>query len=97
MKIDDATPYVRDPEPIAADLGDELVMLSVDRGKYFHCNESAALVWKLLEHPITAPHIDEELQRCFQVSADECRAESRAFLQLLCDRGLVRKAGDDPA
>ncbi|MEI6668922.1 MAG: PqqD family peptide modification chaperone [Acidobacteriota bacterium] len=97
MDIDDSTCYVRDPEPISADLDQEVVMLSVDMGKYFHCNESAARIWKMLEHPVTPPCIDDQLQRLFDVPTDECRAESRAFLQLLLEKRLICKVENAPA
>ncbi len=94
MEIDDSKRYVRNPEPVSARMGDELVMLSVDLGRYFHYNESAAWIWKLLECPVTPAEVYAGLRRRFDVSYEECRADARSFLQLLADRDLIREAGE---
>src|SRR6266436_8974145 len=55
---------VRSPEPIAAEVGDGLVMLSVQEGKYFSLNPTAAAIWRRLESPMRVgelcDHIVEE-------------------------------------
>ena len=88
----DTTAYVRSPEPIAAGLEAELVMFSVDHGKYYHLNEVAAAIWGLLETPQTPVQIEEQLQGSFDVTPEECRAEVRRFLGALVEKGLVRAA-----
>ncbi len=90
--IDDTTAYVRSPEPIADGLEAELVMFSVDHGKYYHLNEVAAAIWGLLESPQTPVRIEEQLQRSFNVTPEECRAEVRRFLGVLVEKGLVLAA-----
>ena len=97
MEINDSTFYVRNPEPVTAKIDEELVMLSVDMGRYFHLNDSAACIWKILEVPVTPTDIYAELERTFQVSPEDCRSEARSFLLLLLKKELIRETTHDRA
>ncbi|MFZ5746784.1 MAG: PqqD family peptide modification chaperone [Pseudomonadota bacterium] len=81
---------------MAAEAGDELLMMNVDLGRYFNLNAVGARVWELLETPTTLDRLVEALTAEYSVSPDIARAEVTAFLKELHARGLV-KVGDAAA
>lgn len=81
---------VRSSEPVAAALDDELVMLSVELGKYFTLNHIATAIWQRLGEPVTLADLCEDLAGAYEVPPERCSADVRAFVERLHARGLVR-------
>jgi hypothetical protein len=81
---------VRSDEPIWSPAGPEVVMLSVEQGKYFGLNEIAAAIWERIEHPIGVDALCDSLRHDFDVSREQCEAEVLAFLDQLSAKGLIR-------
>jgi hypothetical protein len=90
------TLIARDPSLIAAPVGDELVMLSVEQGKYFALNEGAAAVWRGIEHPMTFEDLCAEILERYDVSPDECRRDVSRFVEELHAKGLVQVVPSAP-
>lgn len=90
MNLPPETQVVRDPGLIAAPVGDELVMLSVELGKYYALNGGAAAVWQSIEQPMTVEQLCAGLQERFDVSPEECHKDVSQFLEELRDKGLLR-------
>jgi coenzyme PQQ biosynthesis protein PqqD len=76
-------------EPVFAAVEDEIVMLSLERGKYFHLNSAASSIWELLETPRTLAELCRELEQRFDVPAAQCEADVREFLAELEARSLL--------
>ncbi len=74
----------------AAPVGPELVMFSVERGKYYGLNEVGAAIWRRMERPITVARLCMELQEAFDVPAEQCWADVSGYLEKLLDKGLIR-------
>ncbi len=74
---------------LTAEVRDELVMMSVDTGKYIGLNEVGARIWQLLETPQSREALCAQLVREFDVSAELCRAEVDAFLDELDRNGAI--------
>ncbi len=92
MAITTADRIVRSDEPVWSPAGDEVVMLSVAKGKYYGLNDIAAAVWERIERPIGVGALCDSLQRSFKVSREECEADVVAFLEQLLAKGLIRIA-----
>lgn len=89
MTITATDRIVRSDEPVWSPVGDELVMMSVENGKYYGMNDIAATIWERLEAPVTAGCLCEDLLRSFDVGRDECEKDVLNFLELLRKKGLI--------
>ncbi|MEJ0043363.1 MAG: PqqD family protein [Rhizomicrobium sp.] len=65
---------------LTAEVRDELVMMSVDTGKYIGLNEVGARIWQLLETPQSREALCAQLVREFDVSASSAAPKSMPSL-----------------
>lgn len=77
---------------ISSDLGDELMMMNIDRGVYIGLNPMGAEIWRLIETPRASDAICAALVDRFEVDPATCRAEVDAFIDKMAARGLVMVA-----
>jgi hypothetical protein len=73
----------------SAPLGEDLLMMSVDLGKYFHLNGAGKRIWEMLEYPTQASTIVRQLVEEYDVPVETCAAQVDDFLKKLRKRGLV--------
>ena len=62
---------------LAAKVGDELVMMSAEKGNYIGLSEVGARIWELIETPKDIDAVCTELQSEYAVTPEACRAEGR--------------------
>ena len=74
---------------LSARVGDEIMMMSPEHGKYIGVNEVGARIWELIEAPRDVATVCEELQREFEVSPEVCRAEVDSFLAEMEKHGAI--------
>ena len=74
---------------LAAKVGDELVMMSAERGNYISLSEVGARVWELIETPQDLEAICSQLENEFDVAPETCRAEVSVFLDELVKHGAA--------
>ena len=80
----------RAPNKVAAEMGDETVILDIESGHYFQLNKVGARIWSLIEAPLSVAEICAKLEAAFEVDHDTCRAEVVSFLDTMRGKGLVR-------
>lgn len=80
----------RVPEPVSSEIDDDLVILSVERGRYYGTEIVGNRIWALLAEPIRVDAICEALLAEFEIERSVCEQEVRAFLGQLQDEGLVQ-------
>ena len=88
--INDTTLIARDPSPVTADMGDELVMLSIERGNYYGLGEVGSRIWQLLESPRPLNQLVDQLVDEYEIAPDACRRDVLSFLRQLQQEGLLR-------
>lgn len=81
--------YSRRESLNVAPMGNELVMMDVEKGLYFGLNSLAAQVWQLLTSPISLDTLVSELMLRFDVTEDVCRIDTEAFLKAMADKQLI--------
>jgi len=81
---------VRDSEPIATTIDDEVVMLSPRAQAYFGLGTVGSEIWNAIEQPRRVDEICAGLLEQFDIEAETCRREVLAFLNDLVERGLAR-------
>lgn len=74
---------------LAARVGEELVMMSADKGNYIGLSEVGARIWELLETPQEVDAVCARLQEEYDVTPEACRAEVESFLNELAGHGAV--------
>ncbi len=68
---------------------DELMMLNVEQGAYYSLDPIAAEIWKILEQPMRVDALTEQLQKRYDVSAEQCQADVLEFLGKLNENGMI--------
>jgi hypothetical protein len=75
---------------LAAKVGDELVMMSAEKGNYIGLSEVGARIWELIDTPREVDAICAQLQDEYDgVTPETCRAEVETFLNELVKHGAV--------
>lgn len=67
----------------------ETVMMSIENGEYFGLNSVGSRMWELIENPIKVDTLIELLLDEFDVSREQCEAETMEFLNHLLDKKLL--------
>lgn len=79
----------RSPGYLAAQVGDEILIMSVERGRYFSLNPWGARIWQLIETPQAMDSVVARLIEEYEVVPELCRREVGVFVAALEERGLV--------
>ena len=74
---------------LSAKVGDELVMMSAEKGNYIGLSEVGARIWELIETPQEIETVCVLLQEEYEVAPEVCRAEVKTFLNELVTHGAV--------
>jgi hypothetical protein len=77
--------------PVGAE---EVLMMSVEAGRYYGLNAVAARIWELLETPKTIAQICAQICEEFEVDSPTCETAVLKFVNVLIDNGIVREAVD---
>lgn len=80
---------VRKGDWLSAKVGDEVVMMSAEKGNYLGLSEVGARVWELIAEPMEFEALCASLQAEFEVEAQTCRSEVEGFLNELATHGAV--------
>lgn len=88
------TKYIRNSKTISGRLHDELVMMDLDKGKYFSLNPVATSIWDILEKPLAIDELCELLMDKYEVNIAQCRAELESHLADMVKLGLVLRLGE---
>ncbi|MQP68589.1 lasso peptide biosynthesis PqqD family chaperone [Niveispirillum sp. SYP-B3756] len=74
---------------LTADVDGELLMMSVEQGRYFNLNSVGSRIWELLAAPVAVDGLVDALTAEYDVAPDEARREVERFLGALRKRGLL--------
>jgi hypothetical protein len=92
MSITLETALSRNENILHAPVGtEEVVMMSVEAGRYYGLNAVASRIWELLEKPMTVAQVCARLCDEFEVDAQTCEAEVLKFISDLMDNGIVHE------
>lgn len=77
---------------VSAEVDGQLVMMSVERGRYYGLDEVGRRVWELLQQPIRLGDLLDTLVEEFEVGRDDCAADIMPFLASLAENDLLTMA-----
>ena len=81
-------------------VGDESMMMDIDKGMYYALNPVSSRIWALLEHPLSVEAVCTHLLEEYAVEPSVCEQEVTTFLNQLLDRKIltvVRHETDAPS
>ena len=79
----------RNPKQIYSRVDKDIVMLSLDEGKYFALNEIGASIWENMEYSIMVKELICKLLDEFDVSIKKCEIETLEILNELLNKNLI--------
>ena len=75
----------RSPAALHTELGEKIVMMSLESGAYCELDPVGATIWRKLEQPQRFGDLCDALVAEYDVQADVCKADVAAFIQQLRD------------
>ncbi|MGE0492724.1 MAG: PqqD family protein [Vulcanimicrobiota bacterium] len=92
MKLDLSSILRKSDSLLESDLGEEKVMMSIERGEYFGLNHSGRYLFDLCDGQKTVGEILECVSGQYDTAATDWRDQSHAFLSRLLRDGMVEIA-----
>ena len=86
----------RSSNQIACDMGGEVVILDLKSGVYYGLDEVGALIWSLIEHPMSPLAIRDAIMADYDTDVLTCERDIRAFLDRMQAIGLVEVVNGSP-
>lgn len=86
------TKYIRNNDTISGRLHDEMVMMDIDKGKYFSMNPVATNIWELLEHPQSVEQLSRKMMQDYEVDASTCKKDVKKFIDEMLSLSLIKEA-----
>ncbi len=78
-----------DPSLLYSKVGDEIVLLTVESGKYFKVDSIGSRIWELIKEPSTIDNVCNQLLEEYDVSREQCLEEMIPFLEKLKEDNLL--------
>lgn len=77
-----------------AEISGEIVMMNLEKGKYFALDSVGSRIWELLEPPKTVRDIIRNLLEEYEVDARVCEEQVLEFMGKLYGEGLLELVED---
>ena len=79
----------RSPTLVHSEVDGEILMMSIDTGRYYGLGEVGASIWLLLDEPVSVRVVCDRLMDEYRIDRQRCEQEVLAFSQDLASEGLV--------
>jgi hypothetical protein len=79
----------RKPGLLFNEIDGEVVMLSIENSEYYGMDKVGSRIWQLLEKPMLFRELVAKLMEEYEVSEEQCTADTLAFLKKIMDKKLV--------
>ncbi len=89
-KLDPSTKVVRLEGLCSGELDGEVVLMSLDQGRYYGMDRIGTRIWQLLETPLVISDLCDQLQKEYNASPEECERDVLAFLNQLTKANLLK-------
>ena len=87
--LEPTSSVVRLKEILSAEVGNEVVLMSTEKGVYYGLNPVGAWVWSLLGEPVPVHELCEKIVEEFEVTLEQCQEELLVLLKELQEQGLI--------
>lgn len=83
---------VQSPQVISSKLGEDIVVMNPETGKYLALNPVAAVIFEAFSRPHTPEEVVDLLIQTYQVSKEQCTEESTACINDMLEKKLLQEA-----
>jgi hypothetical protein len=90
LSISTDTVIARTDGLMSAQVGDEVVMLHLDRNAYYDVDPIGAVIWQRLEMPAKVGDLVDWLIPRYEVDRETCLGDLVAFLSAALGEGVIR-------
>jgi hypothetical protein len=90
--VADATIVSRSPSVLTAEVDGEVVMMSIEQGRYFGLDDIGSDIWKRLDSPCSFAELIDRLARDYDADRATIAADVRALLGRMAEQDVVRLA-----
>ena len=84
-----AAVVARNHAPLAADVGERVVLMSAERGNYYDLDETGSEIWRRIAQPVRVSDLCAQLLATYDAPREALEADVLAFLQRLASQGLI--------
>lgn len=93
LRIEPETVLRVTQDQVSCEIGEEAVLLQLQRGQYFGLNAIGTQVWKILQKgPTSMAQLQNWMIEKYDVQPDECARDLEALLCSMIDAGLIEIA-----
>ena len=75
---------------VVSDMDGEMVMLNIEKGKYYNLGELGGIIWGYLSTDVKIDTIVSSLLNIYEVDKTVCESQVLAFIKSLEKEGLVQ-------
>jgi hypothetical protein len=80
----------RNPEVVAAEAGQDIVMVNIATSSYYAVSNIAREIWEAIERPKGISDLINDLSATYKVDRSLCEEETLSFLEDLLTEGLLQ-------
>lgn len=91
-EIDLQTPLARSERVLYSEVDGAVTMMTVETGKYYSLKDVGARIWALLERPMSAEQICDQLMVEYRVDRERCEGEVIGVIRQMASEGIVERA-----
>ena len=84
------------PDHLVARLGEESVVLGLQKAVYYGLDDVAARAWDMMESPVAVSTVRDAIVREYEVDARTCEEDLIAFLSGLEAEGMIEATSGHP-
>jgi hypothetical protein len=88
----DATVISRSPSVLTAEVDGEIVMMSIEQGRYFGLDDIGSDIWKRLDTPCSFAELIDRLAGDYDADRAAIAADVRVLLGRMAEQDVVRLA-----
>lgn len=89
-KVDLNSRIARSEEIVTSEVDGEVIMMSIEHGKYSGLDGIGSAIWLLLENPLRVSEICDRMMACYDVEKNVCEKDVIAFLNDLASDDTIR-------
>jgi hypothetical protein len=89
MVIAHNTILSRSKDILANQVGNDTVMMSIEKGKYFGANKTGSYIWQLLENPMSFGELCDKLAAEFDLTVDKAVCDVSPFIQQMTEEKIL--------
>jgi hypothetical protein len=90
IAIADATVISRSPSVLTAEVDGEVVMMSIEQGRYFGLDDIGSDIWKRLEPPCSFAALIDKLVADYDADRATIAADVQTMLARMVEQDVVR-------